>query len=605
MLSAISHNAPASVKERKLGLEKAAKEPAGARPATLELDTSVAWQTQSIRTTGGATIWRNMSTTGSVEQGRAAYERRDWATAYECLALADRETSLSADDLFCLAAAAHLTRSTHEDTELWTRAHYAFLRDGRVDRAVRCAFYLGFAMLIRGDHAQGNGWLARGERILEENALDCVEAGYLAIPRSAFRRWNGDFQASIEGFQFAHETGRRFGDADLIAFSRMGTGEALVGMGETARGWALLDETLAALTTSDMSPLIVGVIYCAVLSCCQRNLDVRRSQEWTDAFMRWCDSQPGLVPYRGDCQVYRAEVLQMRGAWPNAMEEARRACDGASDPSRTPWLGGGFYQQAELCRLRGDYQAAEEAYRTANQWGHTPQPGLSLLRLAQGRADVAASALERAVAEPHEPTERARLLAAYVEVLLSLRRTDDAVAAAEQLREAAAASGSPVLGAIAGRALGAIQLARGDAAAALSHLRAADGIWHSVDVPYEAARTRVLIALACRSLGDEDGAQLDLEAARTTFARLGAVPDLVRVDALLLPAELAARGSPLTPRELEVLRLIAAGHSNRAIAESLVLSEKTVARHVSNIFARLGLSSRSAATAYAYEHHLV
>jgi DNA-binding NarL/FixJ family response regulator len=218
---------------------------------------------------------------------------------------------------------------------------------------------------------------------------------------------------------------------------------------------------------------------------------------------------------------------------------------------------------------------------------------------------VAASALERAVAEPHEPTERARLLAAYVEVLLSLRRTDDAVAAAEQLREAAAASGSPVLGAIAGRALGAIQLARGDAAAALSHLRAADGIWHSVDVPYEAARTRVLIALACRSLGDEDGAQLDLEAARTTFARLGAVPDLVRVDALLLPAELAARGSPLTPRELEVLRLIAAGHSNRAIAESLVLSEKTVARHVSNIFARLGLSSRSAATAYAYEHHLV
>jgi DNA-binding NarL/FixJ family response regulator len=362
---------------------------------------------------------------------------------------------------------------------------------------------------------------------------------------------------------------------------------------------------MTSVTAGALNTLLVGVIYCAVLSACQRHLELRRSQEWTAAFSRWCDSQPGLMPFRGDCLVYRAELLQLRGAWPNALEEARRACAGAEEPSKSWWAGPAFYQQGEVNRLRGDYTGAEEAYRKANEWGCSPQPGLALLRLAQGRGEPALSSLSRALAETQEAPVRARLLAALVEILLAANDNAGAEAAAQELAAIVAERKLPVLEAVSWQATGAVMLAAGDATAALTRLRNALNVWRSLEVPYEAARSRVLMAQACRALGDADSAQLELDTARAAFAQLGALPDVRRVDSLSTQDTPPAPGSLLTPRELEVLRLVAAGNTNRAIAETLVLSEKTVARHVSNIFARLGISSRSAATAYAYEHKLI
>ena len=283
------------------------------------------------------------------------------------------------------------------------------------------------------------------------------------------------------------------------------------------------------------------------------------------------------------------------------MERATAELD---DPASNSWAGRAFYRTGELNRLRGGFEAAEASYRRANQLGFVPQPGLALLRLAQGRTDAAVSALARALAETQEPSARCRVLAAQVDVLIAAGDVGGAANAADEMSGLVTGRGFPLLEAVGLRGSGAIALAQGKAAAALISLRAAFNTWRDMDMPYELAQTRVLMARACRALGDDDGATLDLEAARDAFERLGARPDADTVSGLL-SSKPARDDAGLTPRELEVLRLIAAGNTNRAIAEALVLSEKTVARHVSNIFARLGISSRSAATAYAYEHHLL
>jgi DNA-binding CsgD family transcriptional regulator len=340
-----------------------------------------------------------------------------------------------------------------------------------------------------------------------------------------------------------------------------------------------------------------------VILACQDAYEVRRAQEWTAALSDWCERQPELVAFTGRCLTHRAELMQLHGAWHEALEEARRAeqrCTRAANPAAA---GEACYRRGEIHRVLGELVEAEEAYREAGRRGCEPQPGLALLRLAQGKLDAAEAAIRRALAESGEPGRRAKLLPAYVEIMLTAGDLAAALDAGSELTSLAAGHEQGALGALAAQARGAVELAEGDPGAALVSLRHAGEVWLLLEAPYEAARTRELVGLACRAMGDEDTAALELDAARVTYAALGARPDITRIGPLGRAAPLEAHG--LTERELEVLRLVAAGKTNKAIAAALVLSERTVDRHVSNIFAKLRVSSRAAATAYAYEHGLL
>jgi ATP/maltotriose-dependent transcriptional regulator MalT len=340
-------------------------------------------------------------------------------------------------------------------------------------------------------------------------------------------------------------------------------------------------------------------VYCGVILACQIAYEPRRAQEWTAALARWCESQPDMVAFSGRCHVHRAEIMQLKGAWSDALEEARCAADRAAQGSHRNALAGAAYVQGEVHRLRGAVEAAEAAYRDASRYGREAQPGLALLRLAQGNVDVAAATIRRVLGETQAPVDRVRLLPACVEIMLAAGELEAARAACDELDEAAAGHDVGVLRAIAAQARGAVDLAAGDAGAALPALRRAWRVWEEMEAPYEAARVRALMGAACRALGDHDTAALELEAARRVFAELGAGPDLAIIDGG------AADSHGLTARELEVLRLVADGRTNKAIAAELVLSERTVDRHVSNILTKLGVASRAAATAFAYEHRLL
>ncbi len=368
---------------------------------------------------------------------------------------------------------------------------------------------------------------------------------------------------------------------------------------------------MLAATAGELSPIVTGLVYCGAIASCQRVYALDRAREWTSALAVWCDAQPQMVTFQGPCLVYRAEILQLRGAWRESIAEAGRAVS-AVEPAVSA---DAFYQEAEIHRLRGELALAEEAYRNASQRGREPQPGLALLRVAQGRSDAALSAIRRVVQAAVEPLARTRLLPAFVEISLAVGDVEGARGACAELEATAARFDIVVLDAMADHARGALQLAAGDAAGAVAPLRRAFHVWQNIGAPYIAARIRMALARAFQALGDEDGAGLELDAAREAFEQLGAAPDLAAVDALRPDADAGAKSDArdldavaphgLTPREVEVLRLVASGKTNKDIARDLYHSEKTVERHVSNIFPKVHVASRAAATAYAYEHGLV
>ncbi|MFE0804272.1 LuxR C-terminal-related transcriptional regulator [Streptomyces sp. NPDC058812] len=548
-----------------------------------------------------------MATVDPGMQGREAYERLAWRDAYEQLSAADQQGPLEADDLDRMARAAYLIGAIDAATETWERAHHAFLERGDAAPAVRCAFWIGLTLVLHGEHARGGGWLARAQHILEDAAPDCAEQGYLRIPMALQALNRGDPEAARHSCVEITEIADRFDDADLRAFGRLGQGQALVAQGRAAQGVVMLDEAMVAVTTGEVSPVTAGIVYCAVILACRGIFDLRRVQEWTAALSRWCATQQGLKPYRGQCLVHRSEIMQLRGEWADAMDEARQACEHLSEPPGDPVLGMALYQRAELFRLRGEFSRAESCYREANALGHSAQPGLALLRLAQGRLDDAAAAIRRTVGETEGAEERPRVLAGCVEIELAAGAVENAQAAVDELDKIAAGFDSPYLRALAAYAHGSVLLAAGEPESACVALRRAWIAWHEIDAPYETAQVRLQMARACRRIGDHDTAEMELEASRRVLEQLGAVPALEQVRQLMRPAGRAAHPGPggLTPREVEVLRLVTTGASNREIADRLVISDRTVARHVSNMFTKLGISSRAAATAYAYEHDLV
>jgi ATP/maltotriose-dependent transcriptional regulator MalT len=457
-------------------------------------------------------------------------------------------------------------------------------------------------LMQRGDFAQCGGWLARAQRLVDDNELDCVECGYLRVPAGLMSLDRGDLQAGHDEFEAAGRYAARFDDPDLTALSRLGRGQALIRLDQRMAGMRLFDDAMLDVTGGEVSAVVSGIVYCAVVDECHQCLDIERAVEWTAALSRWCERQPDLVPYRGQCLVHRSQVLTLQGRWPEALDEARRAVERLADPPH-PALGAAHYQLGELLWFGGELGPAEAEYRLAFELGRLPQPGLALLRLAQGRSTAAATAVDAALAEASDPVERAALLPAAVEILLAAENVPAATDAAAELALTAGRADVPFLTAAAAMAQGQVRLSGGDARSALEPLRAAWRRWHRLGLPYQAARTRHLIAQAHRELGDDDTADVESEAAGQELAQLGAVA---------VGAEPTTGSSPhvpteslLSPREVEVLRLVAGGKTNREVAAHLTISERTVERHVSNLFDKLGVPNRAAATAAAFERNLL
>ena len=535
-----------------------------------------------------------------LERARALCAQGDWRAAHSTFAVADRASPLAAGDLGLLAVASYMLGREEEYVETLTRAHQAQLDAEATEPAARSAFWLGMHLVTTGDMARGSGWLERAQRLVERLDEDCVVRGYLLMPLALQREAAGELGAAAAIAGRAVAIADRHGDHDLLALAMHTQGHLLVLDGRIAEGLALFDEAMVAVTTGQVSPIARGIVYCGVILGCQAAYDLRRAQEWTKALAGWCERQPEMVAFSGRCHVHRAEIMQLRGAWSDALEEARCAERRAARGNQRKALAEAHYLQGEVHRLRGESSAAERAYREASELGRDPQPGLALLRLAEGAIDVAVAAIERALGETRGTTDRARLLPACAQIMVCAGDVPRARGASDELLQIAASRGAGVLGAVAAQVQGAVDLADGDAQDALVVLRRAWRAWAEASVPYEAARTRELIGLACRVLGDEETAVLELAAARRVLSELGAVHDVARIDALGAPAP-----GGLTGRELEVLRLVAEGRTNRAIAVALVLSERTIERHVSNILAKLRVPSRAAATAYAYEHRLL
>ncbi|MFI7014031.1 LuxR C-terminal-related transcriptional regulator [Streptomyces sp. NPDC050164] len=550
-------------------------------------------------------------TESALRQARDAVAREAWAEAYPLLRGLDAGR-LAPDDCAALADAAWWTSRVEESITARMRAYSGYTAQGDARRAGYCAWMLFYEHQLAGHTAVAAGWLRRARRHLGGEP-ECVEQCYLAWMDAEDARQRGAFGEAMAAARRMTDLARRCRSPDLTAMGVQAQAGVLVAQGRIAEGLDLLDEAMCSAAAGELSSFFTGWVYCLGLQQCMACADLERAAEWTDAAMRWCAAMPAENNYRGLCRVHRVEVLALRGSWPEAVAEALRTCEELL-PYERRIAAEAFYVTGEIQRHRGELAAAEEAYARAHELGRDPQPGLALLRLTQGRAQAAAAMLRPALAG-HEGTPwagslgRCRLLAAQVEIALALGRLEEARAAAGELDELARewqrrrGSVTTPLDASAAAAGGAVAFAERDPDRALPLLHRALALWLGLDVPYEAAQVRMALAAVDRTAGDEEGARMELRAARQTFQRLGAVPDSRRAAALLASARRREAGG-LTEREIQVLRLVAAGRTNRAIAAELVISEHTVARHLNNIFAKLGVSSRAAATAYAYRHGL-
>jgi len=531
-------------------------------------------------------------------QAREAYERRDWVLALDRLRGAGE---LAAEDSMALATSAYLLGNVDEAVRALQAGYQDRIRNGDSLGAARFASWLGLLLNARGESAVGGGWVARAQRLLESETEDVVERGYLLAHEFFQQLGRGDLARAAETAARVVETGRRFNEHDLIAQGLMMQGRMMIYAGRVPEGLALLDEAMVGLAAGEVSPIIAGMAYCSLIEACQELSDFSRAASWTSALTRWCDTQPGLVPYTGQCALHRGQIMRLRGAYDEALTEFAQAHRRYVKEGTVAPAGMALTEQGDVLRIRGKLDEAEAAYRQAAELGHEPQPGLALSWLARGRTTAAITAIHRLLAEAHDPVHRSWMLPAAVEVLVSARLLDEARQHSDELTGIASAFGNSALRAMAAYAAANVELASGELEDALSHARDSCRLWSGVGAPYETARARVLVARALRELGDEDSATTEFAAARRAFAEVGAAPAATEVDRLLG----RARPAGLTERELEVLKLVAEGRSNPDIARVLVLSHKTVERHLSNIFTKLDVPSRTAAAAYAHEHGLM
>ena len=482
-----------------------------------------------------------------LERGRAFFEQRAWTDAHGSLARADRGAALAAEDLELLATAAYMVGCDEEQQSALERAHRAYLDRGEPLAAVRSAFWLGVHLLLHRDTARATGWFARAQRVLEHEEADCVEQGYMLVAADLQETVSGDSAAAYAAAAAAAEVAERFGDSDLLALALMDQGRHLVRLGRVREGLERLDEAMVEATSGELSPIVTGLVYCSVIDGCQEVYELRRANEWTTALSEWCDRQPGLVPFTGTCLMHRAELMQLRGEWSVALEEARLARERFAQRSNDAAAGEAFYRQGEILRLQGDLAGAEQAYRAASRSGREPQPGFALLRLAQRRTEAATAAVEQVLAATTGWVERARLLPAAVEIMLAAGDREQARTMSAELDGIATCHGSAMLQAQAAQARGAVELADGDPRSAVHDLRQAWKLWQQLEAPYEDARARLLIAQACSALGDDETAALERDAARAVLDAAGSSARggrNRRLDPTRAPGAAAGRGRP-------------------------------------------------------------
>lgn len=537
----------------------------------------------------------------AAEQARADFERGEWTAAFAGWSAAD-VAALSADDLDDFATVAELL-GRHDDTVLLLQRAFVHARNqGNPRRAVRSAFRLAMTTAAHGEPALSAGWTARAEALLGEIGDEGPEHGWVAFLRMLRALQTGALADAAAAAELTTVVGRRHDDTDLVATGMCAQGRLALYAGRVAEGLALLDEAMVRVIAGETTPIVAGHVYCTAIEGCQEISDFARVAEWTSALERWCAAQPGLLTFTGQCAVHRGQLLRLRGEWPEALDEFELASARYREVGAVDAIGLAAYEAGEVLRLRGEYDAADEAYQRAADHGFDPQPGLALLWLARGQGAAALGVVDRLLAEAAGPVHRCRILPAGVEVLLASGQRDRARDIATELEALAGGFGCVSLQAAAAQAAGAVEIAAGDPAGALPYLRKSQQLWARAGDPYDRARARALLGRALAAVGDAETSRRELEVARSAFRQLGARPDAAEVDELLAPATLPAG---LTAREVEVLRHVAAGRSNAQIAGELVLSEKTVARHLSNIFTKLDVGSRTAATAYAFEHRLV
>lgn len=539
-----------------------------------------------------------MDVAGEVERARQEFARGDWAAAYDAWSGAGLD-ELAPADLADFATTAELL-GHHDSTVAALQREFRLHEvagDPRV--AVRTAFKLAMTSATHAEPALFAGWCARAEALLEEIDADCPEVGWVAFLRMFAHLHRGELAEASKAADLATEVGRRHRDPDLVAMGLTGQGRLRLYAGRIDEGLACLDEAMVRVVAGECGPVFAGHVYCTAIEGCQEISDFGRVAEWTSALERWCADQPGLLMFTGQCALHRAQLLRLHGDWAGALSELDLAVERYVEVGSVDAIGATARESADVLRLRGDLDGADAAYQRAADHGCDPQPGLALLWLARGQDAAALAAVERLLDESVGVVARCRALPAAVEVFLACGQVDRARVAAGELSSLAC---SEPLTAVAAEHSGAVELAAGDPAGALPYLRKARQLWARASAPYDVARVGVLMGRALGGLGEADASRRELEAARDCFRRLGARPAEDEVSALLAPADLPAG---LTAREVEVLRLVATGRTNPQIAAALVLSEKTVARHLSNIFAKLDVGSRTAATAFAYEHGLV